>query len=103
MEKGMDRCAQGSRVKYRWHDLRHSFVSRLASNPTVSESTLKALSGHVSKRMLEHYSHVHAGAKQAAMESLETANFEAYGAQNWAQSVASESAHIAPILEKALN
>jgi integrase len=63
-------------LKYRWHDLRHTFVSRLASNPTVSESTLKALSGHVSKRMLEHYSHVHAGAKQAAIKALESLGFD---------------------------
>jgi integrase len=48
-------------LHYRWHDLRHTFVSRLASNPTISESALKALSGHISKRMLEHYSHVHPG------------------------------------------
>jgi integrase len=87
-------------LKYRWHDLRHSFVSRLASNPTISESTLKALSGHVSKRMLEHYSHVHQGAKQAAIQSLETADFGVVGAQNWAQSPADVSVAVPPIPEK---
>lgn len=55
-----------ARVKYRRHDLRHSFVSRLASNPTISESTFKALSGHLSKRTLEHYSPVHQAAKRTA-------------------------------------
>jgi integrase len=90
-------------LKYRWHDRRHSFVSRLASNPTISESTLKTLSGHVSKRMLEHYSHVHASAKQAAIDSLETADFGAYGAQNRAQSSADGLIAVPPIPEKSLN
>jgi integrase len=90
-------------LKYRWHDLRHSFVSRLASNPTISESTLKALSGHVSKRMLEHYSHVHVSAKQAAIESLETADFGAHGAQNWAQSSEGTFNSVSPISGKSLN
>jgi hypothetical protein len=32
--------------------LRHTFVSRLAENPAVSEQTIMALAGHVSKSML---------------------------------------------------
>ncbi len=60
-----------ARTKYRWHDLRHTFVSRLAENPNVSEQTIRALAGHVSKRMLERYSHIRKAAKQAAIESLE--------------------------------
>lgn len=40
-------------VAYRWHDLRHTFVSRLAENPGVSEETIRALAGHVSKQMLQ--------------------------------------------------
>jgi integrase len=73
-------------LKYRWHDLRHSFVSRLASSPVVSETILKALSGHVSKRMLEHYSHVHASAKQVAIELLESHNFDTASPQKSPQS-----------------
>jgi integrase len=36
-------------VEARWHDLRHTLVSRLAVNPTVSEETIRALAGHVSR------------------------------------------------------
>lgn len=90
-------------VRYRWHDCRHSFVSRLASNPTISESTLKALSGHVSKRMLEHYSHVHAGAKQAALQSLETADFERHGAGDWAQSSSEATSEFARAPNESFN
>jgi integrase len=80
-------------VSYRWHDCRHSFVTRLAENPNVSEETIKALAGHVSKRMLERYSHIRTQAKVAAIAALERATGAAADAeirreeaQNWAQS-----------------
>lgn len=58
-------------VRYRWHDLRHTFVSRLAENPAVREETIRALAGHVSKQMLQRYSHIRLRAKQAAIAALE--------------------------------
>jgi hypothetical protein len=60
-----------AKIRYRWHDLRHTFISRLAENPVVSEGTIKSLAGHVSKRMLERYSHIRTHAKRAAIEALE--------------------------------
>jgi len=51
--------------------MRHTFISRLAENPNVSEQTIKALAGHVSRQMLEHYSHIRSAAKQAAIQALE--------------------------------
>ena len=58
-------------VRYRPHDMRHTFISRLAENPTVSEQTIKALAGHVSRQMLERYSHIRSQAKQAAIQALD--------------------------------
>jgi integrase len=58
-------------LRYRWHDLRHTFVSRLAENPNVSEGTIRALAGHVSQRMLQRYSHIRVQAKRAAIATLE--------------------------------
>src|SRR5271156_2781269 len=58
-------------VRYRWHDLRHSFVTRLAEPPDGSPPTIRALAGHVSNQMLQHYSHIRSQAKQAAIRSLE--------------------------------
>lgn len=58
-------------VQYRPHDMRHTFISRLAENPAVSEQTIKALAGHVSRQMLERYSHIRSAAKQAAIQALE--------------------------------
>jgi integrase len=57
-------------ARYRWHDLRHSFVTRLAGRPDVSEQTIRALAGHVSNQMLQHYSHIRSHAKQAAIRTL---------------------------------
>lgn len=58
-------------VRYRPHDMRHTFISRLAENPSVSEQTIKALAGHVSRQMLERYSHIRSEAKQVAIQALE--------------------------------
>jgi len=57
-------------LHYRWHDLRHTFISRLAESPTVSEQTIKALAGHVSKQMLDRYSHIRTRAKEHAIAAL---------------------------------
>jgi integrase len=56
-------------VRYRWHDLRHSFVTRLAERPDVSEQTIRALAGHVSHQMLQLYSHIRSQAKQSIAPS----------------------------------
>lgn len=61
-------------VRYRWHDLRHTFISRLAENPQVSEQTIRELAGHVSKEMLQRYSHIRTGAKVEAIRALETSH-----------------------------
>jgi Phage integrase family len=66
------RALEGANVKARWHDLRHSLVSRLAEQPTVSEETIRALAGHVSRQMPSRYAHIRASAKRAAITSLET-------------------------------
>jgi integrase len=54
---------------FRFHDLRHSAITLLAENG-ASDSTIMAIAGHVSRRMLERYSHVRMEAKRKAMEAL---------------------------------
>jgi len=54
---------------FRFHDLRHCAITQLAESGT-SDSTIMAIAGHVSRRMLERYSHVRMEAKRSAMESL---------------------------------
>ena len=65
------RALKSAKVKTRWHDLRHTLVSRLAENPAVSEETIRALAGHVSRVMLSRYSHIRTDAKRAAISALE--------------------------------
>jgi integrase len=76
----------GAGVRYRWHDCRHSFISRLAENARVSEETIKSLAGHVSKRMLERYSHIRTQAKREAISVLNQRSLTAAWANAWAQS-----------------
>jgi integrase len=54
---------------FRFHDLRHCAITSLAESG-ASDSTIMAIAGHVSRRMLERYSHVRMEAKRVAMEAL---------------------------------
>jgi integrase len=60
---------EGGLPGLRFHDLRHCAITQLAENGT-SDSTIMAIAGHVSRRMLERYSHVRMEAKRRAMEAL---------------------------------
>jgi Phage integrase family len=53
----------------RFHDLRHHAVTELAESQ-ASERTIMAIAGHISPRMLEHYSHIRMDAKRKALEAL---------------------------------
>jgi integrase len=57
-------------VKGRWHDNRHTFITGLAESGEVSDQTIMDIAGHVSKRMLRHYSHIRMEAKRRAVASL---------------------------------
>ena len=54
---------------FRFHDVRHCAITQLAENG-ASDSTIMAIAGHVSRRMLERYSQVRMEAKRAALEAL---------------------------------
>jgi len=59
----------------RFHDLRHHAITELAESQ-ASDSTVMAIAGHVSPKMLAHYSHVRIQAKRTALESLSTKQAE---------------------------
>ncbi len=59
------------------HDLRHHAVTKLAESLGTSEQTIMALAGHVSRAMLEHYSHVRREAKQKAVAGIENVTITA--------------------------
>ncbi|HXE89355.1 MAG TPA: tyrosine-type recombinase/integrase, partial [Terriglobales bacterium] len=52
------------------YDLRHHAITRLLENPEVSERTVIEIAGHVSKKMLERYSHIRAKARREAIDAL---------------------------------
>jgi integrase len=56
-------------VRCRIHDLRHTALTKLAESG-ASDSTIMALAGHLSRAMLERYSHIRMNAKRQAVESL---------------------------------
>jgi integrase len=56
-------------VSCRWHDLRHTVCTKMAE-AGVPESTMLAIMGHMSRAMLERYSHIRMAAKREAVESL---------------------------------
>jgi integrase len=53
------------------HDLRHHAITKLAESSDASEQTIMSIAGHVSREMLEHYSHIRQEAKRKAVESLD--------------------------------
>jgi integrase len=60
--------------RLRPHDLRHHAITKLAESQ-ASEQTIMAIAWHVSREMLEHYSHIRLEAKRKALESLDNVTF----------------------------
>jgi integrase len=87
-----------AKVSCRFHDLRHTFISRLAESQ-ASDSTIMALAGHVSRAMMERYSHICMEAKRRAVDTLSGADFEPGVAQNWAQFFVSGKSEQANLLK----
>jgi hypothetical protein len=59
-----------SGVECRFHDLRHTAATKMAE-ADVPESTMLAIMGHMSRAMLEKYSHIRMAAKRKAVKSSE--------------------------------
>jgi len=55
--------------RFRFHDLRHQSITEMAE-AGVPEAAMQSVAGHLSKKMLDHYSHVRMAAKRSAVEAL---------------------------------
>ena len=64
----------------RFHDLRHTVITELAEMG-VADHVLESISGHLSRRMLEHYSHIRIDAKRQALDALDIPRATAATAQ----------------------
>lgn len=69
ISSGWNRVRATAGVSCRMHDLRHTFCTRLAE-AGVPESTMLALMGHMSRAMLERYSHIRMAAKRDAVATI---------------------------------
>jgi integrase len=63
------RALKDAGLEIRFHDLRHTCITKLAEGQ-ASEQTLMAIAGHMSRAMLEHYSHIRMAAKRAALDGI---------------------------------
>jgi len=63
------RALKDAGLSMRFHDLRHACITKLAGSQ-ASEQTIMAIAGHLSRTMLEHYSHIRMAAKRAALDGI---------------------------------
>ena len=96
---GWESARKTAMVSCRFHDLRHTFISRLAESQ-ASDSTVMALAGHVSRAMMERYSHIRMEAKHKAVDDLSGVEFEPGWAQNRAQFFLSDNPDAANSLKR---
>src|ERR1035437_9907147 len=69
LKTSWDSIRKDSGISCRLHDLRHTALTKMAEAGTP-ESTMLSLAGHMSRAMLERYSHIRMAAKREAVESL---------------------------------
>jgi integrase len=69
MTASWERVRIAASVSCRLHDLRHTAATKMAE-AGVPESTMLAIMGHMSRAMLERYSHIRMAAKREAVKSL---------------------------------
>ena len=65
----------------RFHDLRHTIITELAET-AAPEMVIQSIAGHVTKKMLDRYSHVRLEAKRKALEAVEESREEKRQHQN---------------------
>jgi len=64
-----NRVRREAKVSARFHDLRHTLITKLAETGAGDE-TIMGIAGHVSRRMLSRYAHIRTEAKRTALESI---------------------------------
>ena len=68
----------------RFHDLRHHAITELAES-SASDQTIMAIAGHVSQKMLQHYSHVRLERRREALDALSAKTEPAVTSQRMSQ------------------
>jgi len=73
----------------RFHDLRHHAITELAES-SASDQTIMSIAGHVSQKMLSHYSHIRLERKRQALDALSNRPEEAVTSQGTSQNTTQE-------------
>jgi integrase-like protein len=84
----------------RFHDLRHHAITELAESQ-ASDQTVMSIAGHVSPKMLAHYSHVRMDAKRRALEALCSDGFGGSYGTNGGTKQPDSSKRRSQVIEKA--
>ena len=84
-------------VKGRWHDNRHTLVTKLAESGAGDE-VIMSIAGHVSRAMLSRYSHVRMEAKRRALDEIATRQREA----DEKRRAEAERKQLAPLISQAV-
>ena len=69
VKSSWERIRTATGVSCRLHDMRHTVATKMAE-AGVTESTMLAIMGHMSRAILERYSHIRMAAKREAVQSL---------------------------------
>lgn len=69
LKTSWDNVRKKAGVSGRWHDNRHTLITDLCESG-AGEQTIRDIAGHVSPRMMKHYSHIRTEAKRKALESI---------------------------------
>src|SRR5439155_10888193 len=80
-----------------YHDVRHHAITEL-SESQASDSTIMSIAGHVSKKMLDHYSHTRLAAKRKSLDALSMGRRASYDTNHGTKG-GSESGVAAQVLE----
>ena len=91
-----------AKLQVRFHDLRHTCITKLAESQ-ASEQTLMAIAGHVSRSMIEHYSHIRMEAKRAALDAIASQSQQAAIGAGVNQNVHQPSRSDSSVAAKSLN
>jgi integrase len=67
--KAWNAVREKSNVSIRFHDLRHTLITKLAEFGAGDE-TITAIAGHVSRSVLRRYAHIRTEAKRRALEAI---------------------------------
>jgi integrase len=91
---------KASGVSCRWHDCRHTFVSRMAE-AQASDTTITALAGWMSKKMMERYSHTRNEAKRQAIAALDLPASDHRISSKLSKESGHKTGHTRPLLDAA--